>query len=778
MKSLIQNNFMNSGRSDSIAAQGHETGFDAGRLSRSLGKNDTATKSGPNFQDLFMDALHAERNAQQNAPALKAPKLDLNNKTEPPKSAIAPKELSAKVAAPDKHGADRKTDAMQVKTEGTKPTALESKSNTVKEKDVDAVERNTSQGTVPKKDSLGASPAASVAAELRPLKMAVGNKNSAEALASNNAVLSFITGRLDRLEPDSIPSIITGNPFIKQAAASGEVSEFMQMPMSIADLCKMFEIDQSVMNKAAANGLDTNLKVTPKDFLAAIGVDPGSAIAELSLLQQRLPTEGVKSYIERAKAMAAEASMKAKGLADTAGQAATNSLEAVNSLQIPLTENTSKNQNENPNTSAQAGAIAAASITPTGLKSNAHASQISDVEISSARNAQGKSVSPLDSFGKPQKSRSVDLIESILADRSDLSVSVNTPEALERSNPAVLNTDLKNVSAAKVDPFAQMGQIMNPYSVQSTNFKPTTVSASMTSLEEQMAANGFQIKDMKDLGATQITSQDLRDLSLDKNELKTKSTDIFDLLEHTQSTNSLTAPTLEVKGLPESGLFSGNFTGSSGEQQGFEEDTSGSELLSEKLGSIGLSSSSVSGPAEKGEIFATKLNETKAPEQTSASELNSKILKHASLMLKDGGGAMKMDFQHPAMGKIDLAINLANNQLDVRILTANDQSRDIINKELAGLRDGLGQQGISLRTVEVGNTGQASQQFAGQNFAQGRQGQQASYNEMKEYAKSFANSFTSKTEIAPRLDLGSIRTPAASAWMNTSRDSSRIAVRI
>ena len=130
--------------------------------------------------------------------------------------------------------------------------------------------------------------------------MAVGGKASAEALIGNNAVLSFVTGRLDRLNPEGIPSIIADSPFLRQAISAGEISDLMQQKFSVSDLCRLFEVDQKVINKAAINGLNTGLLVTPKEFLSAIGVDPGTVATELTLLQQNLPVDGVKPYIERA----------------------------------------------------------------------------------------------------------------------------------------------------------------------------------------------------------------------------------------------------------------------------------------------------------------------------------------------------------------------------------------------------------------------------------------------------------------------------------------------
>ena len=138
---------------------------------------------------------------------------------------------------------------------------------------------------------------------------------------------------------------------------------------------------------------------------------------------------------------------------------------------------------------------------------------------------------------------------------------------------------------------------------------------------------------------------------------------------------------------------------------------------------------------------------------------------------------MRMDVDAPGLGKINLAINITNDQLDVRILSPNDQVRDMINKELSGLRQDLSQHGISLRNVEIGGLANASQHFgAGHGFQGGQSGQQTSYNDMKQYSNAFAaNAQRSQREAVPVRS--SIPLPRQS-WMGANSASSRISVRV
>ncbi|MCX6127361.1 MAG: flagellar hook-length control protein FliK, partial [Proteobacteria bacterium] len=358
------------------------------------------------------------------------------------------------------------------------------------------------------------------------------------------------------------------------------------------------------------------------------------------------------------------------------------------------------------------------------------------------------------------------------------------------------------------DLFSDLGQELAAFDVKTTQYAPTNVGASMNSMEEQLAAAGFRVqtselaygaqgtksgtannhntilehsltwnpelnsevfsRDLKNDSASQPANRadqarELVILGQERNYLNTMGEQVSSIV--------VAAPDYSKSFSQNSSSFQDNLS---------EQESNGEEKAAVFDPRVSAANGSLTGAlgSIKEQGFVSTLSEAAGPQEPKSGDIHNKILQHASLLLKDGGGSMRMDIHTPNLGKIDLAINLNNNQLDVRILTASDQSRDMINRELTGLRDGLGQQGISLRTVEIGNANQSSQHFGGNTFAQGRQGQQTSYNEMKEYSKSFANTFTSSRESLSMPKAPEFRGQIPSSWMNSAHASSRIAVRI
>lgn len=805
MKSFLPNNFMNPGAAD----QSSSVIKDLGISSRSLGKKDSVRSGNPGFTDFLMQAMQQEQSGlsslpktQLGAPVAPSPTISK------PQTPVADRQVAGRLerdlsekrnAQPLDRSPRPAADRDEVKNSGADKDKLKASNDKNTNTDLTAnkrpanIERDRSD-TPPATAAVG-----SAARDLRPLKMAVGNKASAENMAGNNAVLSFVTGRLDRLDPEGIPGIIVGNPFLKEAAASSEIMDLMLQPMPIADLCKLFEIDQSIISKAVANGLDSAAIVTPKEFLAAIGVDPGRVTSELQMMQQKLPLEGVQSYVERAKAMAQNISNKKPMLAEEITIDVVSPLDAqgveaaiANSSRIEEEKSGRRTPEPTPNVGMNVPTMPTVAVGP------------------GQQNINKPSPAGITKVDTRAKASPDDLIESLIAGRA---MSTQTP-GLSELNNNVMKIDnsglnLNELSLSKdqipmskedslLDPYAMLGQDMSSFSSETFNYAPVTVGMSMANLEEQMAANGFALKQnlmgSPNLNQTQnIASEsvvkDRNVLSIDellsaKDFDSDKPLDMIGIQESpshisTNSAQNITEGlTLAVEGL----------TRDSGSNQSFQDSMSGggeqkdSRSSSENLSALAtggvIGQSDMKQASGFGTIMETAASSATNEPSTNLSGLHNKIMQHATMMLKDGGGTMRMNVDAPGMGKIDLAINLVNNQLDVRILTPNDQVRDIINKELSGLRDGLGQQGISLRAVEVGNASQSSNQFAGGQFGQGHNGQQATYNEMKEYAKSFAGSFPSRESSNTRMSVNDVRSNIPSSWINSARDVSKISVRI
>ena len=784
MKSLLPNNFKNPSAVDKPSSGLN----DLGNIGQGLGKKDAAPTGGGGFADFLMQSIQQEKHSAnmkepQKSPSLSAP----SSPTLGGMPNAADRQVSSRM---EQDLAERRNSQIADRT----PTALRDRdddNNNIKDKapDRDAPAPKLTKANKPdldKSDRLaaarndgqqqaaatGTGMSAAAAKDLRPLKMAVGGKSSADAMAGNNPVLAFVTGRLDRIDPEGIPSIITGNPLLSQIAAAGEVSDIMLQPMPISDLCKIFEISETVVNKAMANGLNTDAMVTPKDFLNAIGVDAGRVSSELQMLQQKLPIDGVHSYVERARAMGQKLNKAVAGIGEGIP------VEVVSALDHAGPESLSAQQAPSSRPDEEKPGLHPTEKVPVGVPN------VPNVAVANAGKPAAPSpanVTKVDTRSRPQASPG-DLMESLLANRA---MGLSVPAAGVAAPKEHLDMGkLVDSDSSELDPYAMLGQDMKPFQTDTTTFAPVTVGKSMANLEEQMAANGFSLNhkitnqtsfeksdDVKDLLSDRRADMAEMDSGLDLHSLQDAHNSV-----HGGAKNLAEGVTLAVEGMSKGSdrqsSFQESMSGGSDEKEsGFSK-----ESLTHSLGGV-----SAHGATHKTQEFGEVMGAatTTASEQPKeASGLHNKIMQHAAMMLKDGGGSMRMNVDAPGMGKIDLAINLSHNQLDVRILTPNDHVRDIINKELSGLRDGLGQQGISLRAVEVSNASQSSNQFAGGRFGQGHNGQQASYNEMKEYAESFAGSFTSRGSQAERMRIADVRNTLPSSWMNMGRENSKISVRI
>jgi hypothetical protein len=593
---------------------------------------------------------------------------------------------------------------------------------------------------------------------LRPLKSAVSSSKNQDQIVANSAVLSFVTGRLDRIEPTGIPDLISDSPFIKEAVASTDVAQLMSKSYSVADLSKMFEIDEKLLMKAVQNGLDTDALVTPEEFLRCVGVDPGRVSTEMSLLQQRLPIEGVASYVERARKMASAAGQILLGDAsDVHVESAEASGQDLNTAMAFLPESDLIDTKDSDlahimmQNSAARPAPMGPQTTP-ATPGNMPVEKTSNHDANRPKPLAQKSATP---EGRSAMMTTESLEERILRGKIDVTSSQVGPKfqadnqlnlyaggqsgdfADSAEFDLQLTQDYSHLDIGTMrDPFEQMRGQMDPSSLKMESFAASTIQKSVNGLEEQLSANNFRID--RDALKLDLKSDDrqVSDLGLGLAE-PTKINVATDNLNFTQSLNQLPQITKEAQA---GGTFGGtsNFDNSSNDQ-GHETENSESDLFNVRTdishaGKVAHHDLNV----EKPEHATADVAENADYGNQVKDKLSQKVLQNAVIMLKRGGGSMRLDLHTPGLGKIDLAIQLQQNQLDMRVISANERAHDILGKELSALRDGLGTHGISLRQVEIAKPadGQSSQH---QNFAQGQGFNQGkpTYQDMKQYAESF-----------------------------------------
>jgi hypothetical protein len=662
----------------------------------------------------------------------------------------------------------------------------------------------TMQATMPDNTSaLPSSQAIDAITALSPLKTIMSGKMASDALINRNPVLAFVTGRLEKLDPETIPSLIAESPLIKQALASGDIADFMNKPMTIGDLSNLIELDQSLINKASQAGLDPSKLVTPKEFLQALGLDSSRIASELTILKQRLPLDGVAPYIQRAKALAASVGASAmqasaplhKNKANK--DAATQIMPSQNTKDLPTVEKPGLgDQNpqvpvaaNTPKLGAQAKLVTPGMpITPDKALSQ-HANVGLD-PLNDRLSSISKPSTPTLAESKAESTAILDPTEALIAQAIYAGVPVVSSEPMSSNlakpnAPGLSDTSItaRNVNSTGIvtelnpqditgqnfvsDPYLEIGRQMDV--TQTTKFEFGGDGFSARSIEENLLSRGYDPQPNQHLPQQDAKIQDLRGIERVLEELPQKFIPEFKPENEFGLTSTSDIPQMLTGSLPDLVTSSAEFS----QEEGFSDGGSQSRDQG-----FDLTSNLITSKTETGKItetFTEKVAE--APKAPVKDSIASKIFGQAQMMFKNGGGSMRLDMEAPGIGKVDVAINLINNQLDVRIITSSEQARDMISKEVFGLREGLNQQGISLRGLEVGKAGENTpRQFAGQGqqFGQGAQQQRSTYNDMRDYAQSFRNSTPS---VSPRSI--SPATTTLSRWSNpTNLSSGRLEVRV
>lgn len=125
----------------------------------------------------------------------------------------------------------------------------------------------------------------------------------------NTPVVAFLTGHLERLDPSSIPVLVTGNEFLGEAMSAGDVGQFMNKTSTVGELLDALDLPDSFVSDLTKLGLDLEQSITPSDLFRALGVDPARAVAELKSLKANIETGGLGALVKRAQAAQATAAL-------------------------------------------------------------------------------------------------------------------------------------------------------------------------------------------------------------------------------------------------------------------------------------------------------------------------------------------------------------------------------------------------------------------------------------------------------------------------------------
>lgn len=195
------------------------------------------------------------------------------------------------------------------------------------------------------------------------------------------------------------------------------------------------------------------------------------------------------------------------------------------------------------------------------------------------------------------------------------------------------------------------------------------------------------------------------------------------------------------------------------------DEDSGEELTDANLLAMGAGNDkNVNGPhvGDKAE-FLGKLQVPQAPKEMTAGE----AIQQAKIMIKDGGGEMKVTLSPEGMGEIAMRVQVENGKVNVHMITESDEAKKLLERTLGDLKVGLTQNNLHVDSIKVDtatNLGkqldqqyqESQRQMAHQTLEQFRQDQQG-------WRRSFFETGSSKPYASQGEARRDVNAPTASS---------------
>jgi flagellar hook-length control protein FliK len=638
--------------------------------------------------------------------------------------------------------------------------------------------------------------------QLKPLQDAA--RQNKEAMRSL-PVMAFLTGQMERINPASIPELVTGNAFINEAFAEGDIAEFLNKDMDVDEILEALTIPNSLVQEAVANGLDLKQVVSPADLLRTLGFDPSRIQAELTTLRDKMEHGGLASYMTKAAAL--------RGVAP--GQVITQA--APTGPTVPVdTPNLTGMGLMNPTTKMPVGLSSAPPLVQQQALTQHPANQNGAMppnQMAMAQNNQmqtsqmvhplyegtpSPAVSPMgfnaqgiDGFGEMNAQSNLTAPASL--DLSGVNPQGQGPTMKMAEKDPFNSMDLEGIELERVAGGRVEAKPQGPVTDEllSRQFKVAMPAA----MAQQNPANKVENLESP---INMAVAQEAVELPLDQQQkffdARVSRSNKFENVPHLATmakpemgnlnTNSTTQPMSKAVAVEDLQLDVSRFSreSDSGDEQNESQDQGQNSdgfgqnqfaNIREAVGDSGGRFAQTMG-VQKGQVV-----DQVAPETLSTAEraqVVQNLMDQASAMVKKGGGAMKLDLNHAGLGQLELAVNMQDERVDLKILTASDRVRELISGELASLRNALVVQNIELGNVDVGVDGrEQSMSFLNQEQNQQQKAQQ----EMQEFFSELANS--GDTNLAG-LDIPNINAFKQAAnlrsQVGTYRNDGRIEVRV
>lgn len=140
-----------------------------------------------------------------------------------------------------------------------------------------------------------------------------------------------------------------------------------------------------------------------------------------------------------------------------------------------------------------------------------------------------------------------------------------------------------------------------------------------------------------------------------------------------------------------------------------ESDTDSDDSLDQGGDDLGIQDISNQGQKISGD--KTFVINSPKPTDVQMSENIRQIINGAQIMVKDGGGEMKINMNPDGMGEVNLKVHVQNGEVRVEMLTSSDETKKLLEKGLADLKSSLQAHKLNVEHVKIETADRASEQM-------------------------------------------------------------------
>ena len=676
-------------------------------------------------------------------------------------------------------------------------------------------------------------------------------------------VVAFLSGRLDEVEPRAIPQLIAGNRFINGALSSTDISQYMNTPVPVNELMKDLDLDTTELHQIfGSNNIPDFL--TPGDLFKSLHLDCNRIGAELKLLKANIQFDGLSSYMQRATLLANDNPSGDPSPARQAKQVRepekpTNKSDLISMANLaalsspPFGLRPSSIESNNLTSSNEIFPMVAAPLGIAALRNPlAEPTYLTEDEAKSMASMPMHGLrqevtpfAPLQPEAAPVASFTLvkplpsDVIEGTAGNRSQN----DRPPAVP--GETVASTRIVKASInQQVDPFAELGAIMNPATTQtikaqSLEFTPNPAENIFTGASiPTNLSNMLSGKVQETSNFPKGTAPDAQPINPDDllspahghrgPDFPAPQSDILAMAQSTNAEDSFPIvhrlppdyqrellnadqrPLHDIKAdVPAAGaaqpivkdssvqnITTSNFIPLDSHMPTGENARLMAQLLQDqrdnRLSEAGpkiavtaplVSAMSISEPSNRS-LMGSQADNHKDTNQNSQqqsygpamppmamteakssavfspqgphpgkepgnmdpamrAQIVQNIMDNSNMMLKKGGGSIRLDLSSRELGALDIAVKVVDNKLDLNILAHSPQTRDLIIADIPRLRESLQHQNIGLNDVNISvSQGNSS----AQSFSDGSQQQRAFFQDYQERTTDNARSASMVTQ--------------------------------